>query len=785
MLVLASAMFLTVACGTSGNTSSKESEDVSSQVTTSEDATSEVVTTSSEEAPVTSSSEDKPVTSSSEQKTSSSEETPVVEKHAITTTNLTSNGWTLTVDNEAKAGDTVTVKASYQYTLGTEVMFLYVNGQLTKSVETDGNDMFFQFTMPNEDVELVFCGEAGGQYNVSTARKVNFIGSEHIGAYGVDPEKPYNYFSVTLLKKVGYAIDKVVLVKNGAETELGEEDMYIYWEGLMGQFSYRGSETGDLTFKLYEKAVSVAKISYVGAENITSTLAAEATEGDEITIDCSTLTLAAGYTFGTGAVGAVATASGTAIEPSYNSNGRLIFKMPGEDIVVTFTNIIKSQTFNITKDAGVKSVRIEDYSGNDKSSCGAYSSVYVKIECEDGYMVSSVKLNGSNMSWQVYYGAYYGTTNGEDGAVQELVITTSKGYSVTTQSAEGGRLSLDASTYAAGAKVSGSVSTTSNFYTLSAIKAYKTDGTEVAKDDISLQWTVGSYSTSFSFVMPEYDIKLVPEFNKTSGVKFAGVTAGEAVTSWRIMGTKSYNAIDSDMTAEQISAAEFVDGEGLQVTVEHQAGYTVEVTVGGKTVAPEYDSGTYCTIYEGLSASANATVEIKTIAKKAANITLEAPEGATVSYSVNRETVTEVFTGDAFKISVTGDAGEGKAYIAKAYDAEGKELSKDYSGNYICSGDFKVVVTAVSGGTLSVNTASANAYITIQDDEEWTALKDGDTLSGGQQVSVMVYAYAKQHVTIVSNGVTVCDKDVEQYAQFNEIYTVEGDLSITVTSVAE
>jgi len=709
---------------------------------------------------------------------------PAAQTYNISTRNLTSE-MTISVVSTAKSGSQVVVTASSSYAFYSdseaEAYFLYVNDTLTKVAEWEDKNLYYQFTMPAGDVELVL---VKGGYSYASGYKFNIVNSTHIKAYGVDPSSSYSYISAKLIRTGNYAIDYVTVNYGSGETKLTKDSDYTAaFNGDTGDFSAY-SFSGNATIKIYEKAVQSYNITYTNGDKIISGLPTSAISGETVSIRCSDLVYATGWTYNNDTVASV-TASGSTVTTNSNSYGSLSFTMPSKNVSITFKNLVQTQSFNITKDAHVKSVSITDYSGNDKSHPSANDGVYIRVECEENYILASIKLNGTELSYNSYYNAYYGYTSSTDGAVNELVITTRQAFSVTTTSVEGGSIELSGSVFAAGATVTGTVKATSKFYTLTGIKVLK-DGVE--DNSVVISINTSGYNPTISFTMPEYSITLVPEFSKEDGSHFANVSVGEGITYWRIMGESSFAVIESTMTTEEIAAANFVAGEMLQIQVEHEDGYTVSVKLGSVTMStPTYTSDNSAYFMDKFKMVDNATIELKSTAKPSVNITIERPTGcenATIKYLVNGKLVDKLYNGDEFKIICTGDNGAGKGFVAKAYTLSGTELSKNYYGDaYVCSGAFKVVVSLADSGTVTVNQCCTNVNLSIVDYNNNTIEADA-SLNGGTLLTVTAYVLSKHHINITVGGVTVVDKDLEQFEQGKFDVAVNGNVVITFTDIA-
>lgn len=528
LIVLAASMIL-ASCG--GNPGTSTPDDKTSDITTSEIASSSEQVVSSSEGIVTSEN-----TTSSEESSVSSSQESTAQKYKILSAEYLSGDTTVSeivvdTSKEYLPGETVTMKimpggswatTGFYYTNKSNI-YVHVNDMLVRaSLPEDQKDStnyvtHFEasFKMPEENVEIVV---VNNQYNYTgdNGHKVTIVTEGGVKVYGFDPQiENYTAFVLTIKRPESsyvtaeYSLDGEATWQE-LEMDKNSQTGEVWKDNIAKSYYKYAMVTADCVVKIKAVPTEAKVITYEGSDDIVTTddkaLQETCMPGDIVTINYKEKD-GKNYTD-------PATIKGVSESAIRTNNENMIqFTMPNNPITITF-NVHEGIAASITTTRDVLEAELSrSPSGNASTSFKPGSTVYLnatRIKLRTGKLVSKVLMNGVEMEYSSgYMGAYYYATAPMTGTI-EITIQTSASYKVQVNAVEGGTVTISGSIKETtpGTTVSGSISAKSthtfdHFIVKDALDNEKTD-------DLKIDVVVGDYSTTFSFVMPEYDVYLTP-----------------------------------------------------------------------------------------------------------------------------------------------------------------------------------------------------------------------------------------------------------------------------------
>lgn len=824
LLILSS--LLLVACGGGSGTSSTSEVSVenSSEVSTSESATSDY---SSFESVSSESSND---VESSE--SSSSEEE--VKTTVLDVINL-SNGYFdddsfsgLAKGDEYVVGGVVTATITltdvyYEITEDDASRYVVqVNDKVYRCSSTAYDEsnkvatLSFEITVPEETMTVYLCtnevldtGDDG--------YKVSLVDSEFARIVGADiNDKFTGNFRAVLYVDPGFAPSKVEYRKVGAES----------WETL-GVYFYNSMATiyginfaeiqSDIEIKVSGEYVGVYNISYVNSDKVKAGYNGFPTvsqPGQRVSISFSD-----SNDYYVSEVPTITGLSDDALSDAYISTSSISFEMPENDIEITF-NVEEKISINYVENANVSNIYCQSqaYSGGEKiTKVKPGDKVYFFADGVSGYSVSGIKVNDGDLitsTTNAYSGlTYFECTVPENITEFNVSVVTEEASPVTivTNGSDdnGCSVSTTASSFAPNANVKVSISS-SAFYSIDEenVKVYA----KVNGNDSDIEFTFGrDYSNtinSLSFTMPEEKCEVFVEINfiekSTSNVTLSiSDDILDYVNYISVGGSSSYKSIGNGETDV------FISGEIIYVQVE-MTDKSHEPTKLIISDADNNELATYDYYYEYGYGSFGDVILPE---GDDLYISIEFKENNPLTYSITHDGIGEdefdlqfkldwsttvddlgtCYPGTQFGLVVSGDAGDNSEFIAYITDLDGNVISPSY-GSYTVNNDFIIVVEKVNVVTMTLNIDESLdiSYISISDDN-YNGYSSGSSVTAKTHLSSYnIYSSVEFKCEVVCNGETIYSvSSTEMYGQQTlalDFNAPDSNFTINivpVTSVAE
>ena len=504
-----------------------------------------------------------------------------------------SNGMVTANRDKAIQGETITLTIAPD--TGYALSSLTVNGEDVAAQVADGA---YSFAMPEGSVTVTATFEAI-DYVITVSESEN-------GAVGADKETAIigEEVTLTVTPDKGYVVNSLTV--NGEDVTAQVAD---------GAYSFTmpaGNMTVTATFKAIDYVITVSESENgaVGADKETAII------GEEVTL---TVTPDKGYVVNS------LTVNGEDVTAQV-ADGAYSFTMPAGDVTVTAT--FKAIIYGITIDESENGTV-----GADKENAIIGEEVTLTITPDTGYALSSLTVNGEDVTDQVVEDKYSFTMPAGDVTVSAEFEMAD--YGIAISSVTGGTVAAQATAHY-GETVALTVSEEAG-YMLATILVKDAAGDGVSVD-------MGNYT----FIMPASDVTVEASF-----APFANITVMESENG----------RVEANATA--------IIGEEVTLTIMPDIGYALSsLTVNGEDVTAQVADGAYSFAMPAGDVTVSAEFEI-------------ADYGITIS-SVTGGTVTAQATahhGETVALTVSEEAG----YILDeilVMDAAGNGVSVDM-GNYI------------------------------------------------------------------------------------------------------
>lgn len=651
--------------------------------------------------------------------------------------------------------------------------------------DSDKKALKCSFVMPEEDVSIVIVQS----YNTIAEEgySVTVQDNEHARFYGYHKDEKYTSLSLKLMRDPGYVVEKVEYSYDGGSTWTSVSSLSFY-ENAAGISLY--NLTANVVVRVTGEYVGMKTISYTNASDVTVSygeLPSEGNPGDSVSFsivsaDSSKKLIGV----------SVKDENGADVASNFNY-GSLTFTMPKANVVITF-EMQELGAIQVAANEHVSSVSIRPsyYTSDVITHCAPNETFFVFVTLESGYVLLGGRVNGGELMKPTndsYYGTYISFMMPASGDA-EVSLEVAQTYQISSEFVGGtGKLTV------AGGNSHGAGETVN--FTVSAEGAYEVES--VSSPDVEIT-DLGH--GSYSFVMPEKDVAITVNMKELPGTVLAVTVVGDFVSRYEFVGNDSEATLlyDKNQTEGNVTSTKFVNGESISIYSlelnEPVRGKEVVITVKDSDPAKDVEfvsssiSGTYVVFNDALTFTETSTgIEISLRDLNPVTVTLDNPNNVALVMNVDGVTVDtlqgNVFPGSVLSISCTTPAPEGKAYVVQVLDADGKEVAKNYSGNFEIKSNIAVYIKEVSQGTLTVNYEEvdpSSVYMSFYDISSYTYYNSGDVLPAGKTFRGNFNNYGANpvHVEVTLNGTSLLSVDLEQYgSQTQEFSNVEGELVVT------
>ncbi len=666
-------------------------------------------------------------------------------------------------------------------------VYVHVNHasyKVSYASDSDKKVLKCSFVMPEEDVSIVIVQS----YNTisESGYSVTVQDNEHARIYGFKKDEKYTGVSLKLMRDPGYAVDKVEYSYDNGSTWTSFTNLSFY-ENAAGLSLY--NMTANVIVRVSGEFVGMKTISYANADTVivsNGTLPSEGNPGDTISFspvssDSSKKLIGA----------SVKDENGADVAFTFNY-GNLTFTMPKTNVVITFD----FQTLGAIQVAAHEhvtsvSIRPSAYSNEEITHCVPNETFFVFVTVESGYVLLGGKVNGGDLNRPTdggYYGIYISFMMPESGDAN-VSLEVAQTHQISSEFVGGtGRLTV------AGGNSHGAGETVN--FTVSAEGAYEVES--VSSPDVEI--TDHGYG-SYSFVMPDKDVAITVNMKELPGTVLAVTVVGDFVSYYEFAGDDSGTTLiyDKNQSEGNVTSAKFVNGESISIysleLSEPVRGKAVVITVKDSDPSKDVEfvsssiSDTYVSFNDSLTFTETSTgIEISLRDLEPVAVTLDNPNNVALVMNVDGVTVDtlqgNVFPGSVLSITCSTPAPEGKAYVVQVVDADGKEVAKNYAGNFEIKSDITVHIKEVVLGKLRVNYEEvdpSNVSMSFYD-TSYTYYYDGNTLPAGKTFigNFNNYGADSVHVEVTLNGTSIYSIDLEPHGyQTQEFSNVEGELIVT------
>ncbi len=718
-------------------------------------------------------------------------------------------------------GKTIDLTVEFGSTAYASAVYVTVNNQsleMTPVTTSGSSDYYSQYTcsfvMPNKDVHVYVT--RNGTYTSETGHVVNLINNENVYVLGFTSGLKYSSVSFNFYNMDGFVVTGMEYRAVGA----AETDA---WTALSfsGTSVYSPSFTSDTDIRINTKTCNVRTVQYYNLANVQINYGEAKNTvnvGDTYNINNASLT---GFHLSDVAfVGGVSNVTNTL---NYGS-GNISFTVPeGTDPIVIYFKTVANGTITYTEPAEENhiasvSIRKNSYSTEEITSAAPNDMVYVYPKADDNYKVVTMKaMNGTaevTTSYnKPYYGdAYFSFTMPANGDVT-LSFGTSAVRNVSSETVTGGKITLNATSYGVGETASFTVSTETVFFKVK-------DVVEKTHEDLEITLS----GNSGSFVMPDYDVVLVPSFEAVAGVTFSLTKEGlpTQIKTIGFRGGQSNRTIDynvanvGDETDTNVYSQEFLPGENVSVSVTFNStadNATMVVTSKAETEGGENVTASYEPSYlNGGRASYSFVATDKTLSVSftykantplASTVTNDVA-GVTLTYKVRGAEAADlstVYAGDAVEIKMAGTPASGKALKLVVKDASRGDMFNNYTttadgltASFTANNAFTVTVSevsvfnfTVSQGETTETTGSLN--VNVQDATTYSTITYANGIISGTKISVTLQNYYSVPVnyvvkcgeTEITTGTIPARGQYGPSSAYLNAFVVDADVTVAFT----
>lgn len=463
------------------------------------------------------------------------------------------------------------------------------------------------FTMPDADLTITFNVLETGKINITLIDGIAEAGA-YEDYYLEDPitsASPNSYFYFKIVLADGYSLNSVTLTADDGTTQVKSGyDITNYSTHSYCSFSMPSSGDATITFDVSR----LSAISFVSNESIAEAHASIY----PYSTSASVTSIAGGssfYVFADPVDGKRVTKATmndtTTVEPSGVSYGYQYFAFTAPasgDISISFeTTDNGTIKFTVNSYTSGTPIIVTDPYSEPLAANGVLpgESFYVGLTAIRGYLPISATMNGGTpVTNSISYNGvvYFPFTMPTDGSDVTISFEFGEAYSVTTDVGEGGSIRMNGGpSFAAGSKVTFTVSTDSSFYSISELKVTTASGTavECAPDYEG--------STQYSFTMPEENVTISVTFDKqptaTVALSHTDNYTSDIVTMISANFSPSYKSIYYYSSyGSAPSAVEVAVGETMRISLSmnytNYSNYKVEISyvVNGVTTTETVDN---------------------------------------------------------------------------------------------------------------------------------------------------------------------------------------------------
>ncbi len=487
------------------------------------------------------------------------------------------------IGTQYEEGETVTL--TFACATGSETMvqseiddyFVHINDLVIKP--TYDNGLKATFVMPSADIDIVVIKNPMTEDAENGAKIVCEGDANYVKFYGFDSNKKYSlsfnciYFTIKQDYNfiVEYKVDNGQWL-SGAAIPYGSEYenlYYVFVSAATESFSLRISEAKSNT------------ITWVNAEEIVygndgEKLPTSFVTGAEISLEKITLLDNTKYISSVSGKDAegndlhLRSSLGDKLSPS-----EIKFQMPNMDITITF-EIKDKRRVTVAENSNISSYSIRKDRNKEENETYFIPNdmVYIGYTCISGYKVLKAQIgsDSENTVEPTSYDFYFDGPSISFKMPDEDVVVTFIGgqtHSISYESEDDVMVQV-ANSAVVGTKVEGYLMTFNPLCTITGIK-------EKNHEDLDITYVEGEYP-AFSFIMPEYDVVLVPIVEK---IAYQTITLKEV--NDQDINKITISGSDSD---GQISFRKDIESNTMSSEFLYNEELTIRINVNGSTKQP-------------------------------------------------------------------------------------------------------------------------------------------------------------------------------------------------------